>query len=219
MKRRRRKPAPARAKATTATTFAFDLDGTVTRAEILPVIARELGLEGEMALLTRLTLDGTLRFEESFKLRVQILRGVPVSRVQRIVADVPLDPEIEAFIRARRDRCALVTGNLDCWIAPVVRRLGCESYSSSAATEGDELTGIRAIQNKSRAVRALRRRRGDAGATVVAVGESTNDLPMFEEADVGVAFGGVHDPVPALVEISDYVAYESRALCQLLGTL
>ena len=200
---------------TSPTLFAFDLDGTVTKREILPLIAGALGLYDEMVLLTRLTLDGTLRFEESFRLRVQILRSVPVSRVQRIVEEVPLDPGIEDFIRANRDRCAIVTGNLDCWIAPLVRRLGCASYSSMALTEGDQLTGIRSIQNKSHAIQAMRARAG----RVVAIGESTNDLPMFEEADMGVAFGGVHDPVPALVQISDYVTYESSSLCDLLATL
>jgi phosphoserine phosphatase len=198
-----------------STQFAFDLDGTVTQREILPLIAGALDLYNEMVLLTRLTLDGTLRFEESFRLRVQILRSVPVSRVQRIVEEVPLDPAIEAFIRANRERCAIVTGNLDCWIAPLVERLGCASYSSIATTDGDQLTGIRTIQNKSHAIQAMR-----AGAgRVVAIGESTNDLPMFEEADMGVAFGGVHEPVPALVQISDYVTYESSALCDLLATL
>ena len=37
--------------------YAFDLDGTVTKEETLPLIARELGLETEMKLLTKLTLD------------------------------------------------------------------------------------------------------------------------------------------------------------------
>ncbi|WP_207770915.1 hypothetical protein [Rhizobium rhizogenes] len=38
------------------TAFAFDLDGTSTRAELLPVKAPELGLEAEMRLLTSLTM-------------------------------------------------------------------------------------------------------------------------------------------------------------------
>ena len=32
--------------------FAFDLDSTVTRCELLPLLAREVGLENEMAALT-----------------------------------------------------------------------------------------------------------------------------------------------------------------------
>jgi hypothetical protein len=42
---------------------------------------------------------------------------------------------------------------------------------------------------------------------------------MFEAADVGVAFGGVHPPVVEVVEQSNYVVYGGEALCRLLNTL
>jgi phosphoserine phosphatase len=197
------------------TIFAFDLDGTVTKAEILPLIAQELGLCEEMTLLTQLTLEGKLRFPESFRLRVQILRSVPISRVQRIVAEVPLDPAIADFIASRPERCVIVTGNLDCWVAPLRAKLGCGFHTSVARSVGDSLEGIVSIQDKGSAVRALRAHADH----VVAVGESVNDIPMFEEADVGVAFGGVHQPVRPLVEISDSVSFDGRSLCQLLNTL
>ena len=40
------------------TAFCFDLDNTITRQEILPVLADDLGLADDMAVLTRLTMDG-----------------------------------------------------------------------------------------------------------------------------------------------------------------
>ncbi|MDP9573770.1 UNVERIFIED_ORG: phosphoserine phosphatase [Agrobacterium larrymoorei] len=48
------------------TAFAFDLDGTSTRAELLPVKAPELGLEAEMRLLTSLTMAEKNSFKDSF---------------------------------------------------------------------------------------------------------------------------------------------------------
>jgi len=54
---------------------------------------------------------------------------------------------------------------------------------------------------------------------VVCIGESVNDIPMFEVADSGIAFGGVHDPVKELIEISDYVVFDGESLCRLLNTL
>ena len=62
--------------------FAFDLDGTVTKEEILPLLARELGLESEMRILTDLTLNGTIEFHQSFILRVAILKAIPISRIR-----------------------------------------------------------------------------------------------------------------------------------------
>jgi len=195
--------------------FVLDLDGTVSRREILPVIADELGFTSEIALLVRLALQGAMRFEQAFRLSVEILRTIPISRVQEIVAAIPLDPDIEAFIAKHRTACAIVTGNLDCWIEPIIDRLGCLSYSSVAATQGDTVVGIRSVQNRTRSIRALRKK----GGRVIAVGQTLRDLPMFEEADANVAFGGLYDPPAALIGIADFVTYESRSLCQLLATL
>jgi HAD superfamily phosphoserine phosphatase-like hydrolase len=193
----------------------LDLDGTVSRREILPIIADELGFASEIALLVRLALQGSMRFEQAFRLSVEVLRSIPISRVQEIVAEIPLDPDLEAFITAHRASCAIVTGNLDCWIEPIVDRLGCLSYSSVAATQGDTLVGIRSIQNRTRSVRALRKK----GGRIIAIGQTLRDLPMFEEADANIAFGGLYDPPAALIGIADFVAYEPRSLCQLLATL
>jgi HAD superfamily phosphoserine phosphatase-like hydrolase len=198
-----------------STAFSFDLDGTVTKQELLPVIATELGLQPEMRTLTELTLNGTISFEESFRLRCAILRSVPISVVQSLVADVPLDDAIISFMKANKDRCFVVTGNLDVWIEPLIRRIGCSAYSSTAIIKGDNLVGPGNVLHKNQPVRELKSR----FSKVVAVGESVNDVPMFEVADVGIAFGGVHRPARPLLEISDYVVYDGAALCRLLNTL
>ncbi len=194
--------------------FAFDLDGTVTTREILPVLAQELGLAQEMALLTRLTLDGTLDFTSSFRLRFAILRSIPVARVREIVAEIPLDPYIVDFIRARQEHCAILTGNLDCWIAPLLDKFGCRAYLSTSCVN-DGLLSLNSILDKGEAVADLAR----LGRRVVAIGESANDLPMFKAADVRVAFAGVHEPVPEVLRLADYVARDGRELCALLEGL
>lgn len=197
------------------TQFAFDLDGTVTSQELLPLIASQLGFLSEMQLLTRLTIDGTIDFEQSFRLRCAILQSVPISSVQEIVADVPLNPDISGFIAANREHCTVVTGNLDVWIRPVLDRLGCRFYSSTCFTEGDRLQRLDRVLHKSKAVHELKR----VGTRVVAIGDGANDVSMFEAADIGIAYGGVHSPAPALADISDYLTFDGGALCRLLSTL
>jgi len=123
------------------TAFAFDLDGTLTCEELLPVIAEELSLGREMATLTRLTLSGAIEFEESFRLRCAILRAVPISRVRAIVAEVALAPAMEGFIRRRPSECFIVTGNLDVWVRPIIDRLGESLHEacSLGILDGDEI--------------------------------------------------------------------------------
>src|SRR3954447_23497974 len=84
--------------------FLFDLDGTITRQEILPEIASAVGLQDEIAALTRRTMAGELPFASSLRRRVEILRQVPVSDVRRIIAGVDIDPYIAAFLVEHRDR-------------------------------------------------------------------------------------------------------------------
>lgn len=195
--------------------YCFDLDGTLTEAEILPLIAREVGLAEEIGLLTAATMAGVLPFEPSFRLRCRLLADVPIDVVRGVVATVPIDPRLEAFVAERADRCFVVSGNLDVWIAPLVERLGCGAFTSTARAEGDRLLGVDRVLDKAEAVRVVRER----FATVVAVGDGANDVPMFEQADVRVAYGAVHEPADALRRLADYWVVSGEGLCTLLTSL
>jgi HAD superfamily phosphoserine phosphatase-like hydrolase len=197
------------------TGFAFDLDGTVTLEELLPLIARQASLEDEIGLLTRLTIDGTLSFAASFKLRFAILKSLPFAQVQAGVAAARLDPHIAAFIQARPDQCRIVTGNIPQWIGPLTDRLGCGVYSSEASASETHPLALTRIINKADAINTMR---ADFDR-VVAIGEGANDIAMFDAADISIAYGGVHEPAPALLEVSDYVVYENGTLCRLLNML
>lgn len=196
-------------------TFAFDLDGTVTKVETLPVLAAELDLVEAMRLLTELTLSGQIPFEQSFRLRYFILRNIPLKKIQEIMDGVELDEEIAAFIRANKENCAVVTGNLDCWIEPIVAKLGCKSFSSISEVDAKNLPSLKKILDKGAAIRELKK----FSDKVIAIGDSFNDVPMFEEADISIAYGGVHKPVRPAISVSDYVVFDGGALCKLLKIL
>lgn len=197
------------------TGYAFDLDGTLTKEEILPIIAAELSLEREMQTLTELTLSGKIPFEDSFRLRCAILRAVPIETVRQIVRTVQISEELTDFISQHRDQCFVVTGNLDVWIAPIIEKIGCRAFSSTAHTEGGRLVGVATVLNKGDAIREIT----PNFTRMVCVGDSVNDIPMFESADIRIAFGGVHDPAVDLYQVADYAIYSEEALCRLLTTL
>lgn len=197
------------------TAFCFDLDGTVTAQEILPRIARETDIADEIALLTEATIQGMIPFDRSFRLRCRLLRDVPVSTVREVVEETPLQPEVAAFIREHREHCYVVTGNLDVWVQPLLDRLGCRSFTSRGAAEGDRLLRVDHVLDKGEAISSLR----DRYETVVAVGEGMNDAPMFEAAHVRIAHGAVHAPCASVLSLADYVTYDGEALCRLLTAL
>src|SRR5262245_28189732 len=128
--------------------FCFDLDGTITSREILPVLAHELGCYEEMMTLTHATIRGVIPFERSFRQRCDMLSGIPISRVQAIIASVPLFSRIGSFLKARPDQCYVVTGNLDVWVQGLIANLGVTCFSSVAAVDSDRLLGIKSIVDK-----------------------------------------------------------------------
>lgn len=204
-----------------ATVFAFDLDGTVTESEILPRIAHELGMFEEMCELTRLALSGGMEFEESFRARFEILKKVPVERVREVVASTPLNRHICNFINTHAKSCAIVTGNLDVWIEPLKKRLGCRFFTSTSSWPGNrevpgEAPEIKHVMRKDEALKELK---GGRDVKIVAIGESVNDIPMFQAADTGIAYAGVHDPAPELLRFAHHTVHDGESLCRLLQTL
>lgn len=197
------------------TAFCFDLDGTVTTTEILPCIGSELGISEEMAVLTRLTMDGVIPFDVSFRLRCLLLGQIALDRVQDLVGSVPLDSDISQFVRSRQEDCFVVTGNLDIWIKPLIAQLGCGLYASTGFFQ-DGLLRVENILNKSIAIEELK---GRGYRRVVAVGDGANDASMLKAADLGIAYGGVHPPADSTIAAADAVIYEASTLCRLLRTL
>ncbi len=197
--------------------FCFDFDGTVSSAEALPCLAKEAGIEEEMATLTDITMKGILPFPQSFRLRVKLLSTIPLARAQDVMDRVPIAPGIVEFIQEHRDRCVIITGNLDAYMEPVVRKLPCRFFTSKARLEGGQVLGIETLLDKGDTMRMLRDREGYR--RLVAIGDGANDIPMFEAADVAVSYFGVTRANELLYPYSHYVIFKEKALCRLLKTL
>lgn len=197
------------------TSFAFDLDGTLTKQEVLPVVADALGLHDEIRVLTDLTIRDVIPFEMSFRLRFALLKSADLQVVQEAVAEVQLDQHLSQFISQHKDSCFIVTGNLPEWIEPLSARLGCRVFSSRAKNLHNKLVSLTSVMNKGGVVVNLKKHFD----RVVAVGEGANDIPMFDAADISIAYGGVHNPHEGLLDIADYLTFDSGRLCTLLNTL
>lgn len=198
------------------TAFLFDLDGTITRQELLPIIAREGGLEQEIAVLTKATVSGVLPFEGSFKLRVKLLSDLNHNKINGILENADLYDEVCQFIRHNIDNSFIVTGNLSVWISGLAKRIGCECFCAEAEILDEKISSIKKLLDKGSIPQILRQRGYDR---IVAVGEGMNDVPMFLNADIGIAYGATHQPASSVMDVANYVVFHERGLCNLLNTL
>jgi|SRR5690554_2120186 len=198
-----------------ATCFCFDLDGTLTKQELLPLIATSVDLEDEISVLTKATIDGLLPFDKSFKLRIRLLKDAPLNVVHQFVSHVECDENILHFVKQNAAHCYVVTGNLDIWVQPLLDAIGVSFFASKAKMENGVLTEVEQVLHKGNAITELRKHYDN----IIVVGEGMNDVPMFELADWRIAYGGVHEPNTSLKELSDFVVYDGEALCRLLNML
>jgi phosphoserine phosphatase len=194
------------------TAYLFDFDGTITSVELLPLIACELGLEHEMADLTRRTILGELPFSASFQRRVEMLAEVPLETVREIVASAPTHQKLVRWMSEHRQQCWIVTGNLDCWVGQWIADHGFRGYTSRAEIL-DGRVSVAEVLRKETVMADFE------GVRTVMVGDGANDARLMGRATVGVACSLVHDAADEVREVADYVALDEESLCVILSRL
>ncbi len=195
--------------------FLFDLDGTITSKETLPIIAEHFQCKDKIAELTTKTVAGNVPFVESFIRRVNILGQYSVKETSDLLAQVPLYPEIARFIKEHKSDCIIVTGNLTCWCEGMFKKIGCQCYGSEAECEGDRVVKLKTILRKEAIVDQYKA----LGETVVFIGDGNNDLEAIRHANISIAAGLTHSPAQSLLSVCDYVIFNEHALCRQMRQL
>lgn len=197
------------------TKFIFDLDGTVTSEETLPLISKHFGIEEKISTLTQETVKGNIPFMESFIKRVYILGELPVDQVSNLLEKVELYPKVFKFIQEHSDDCVIATGNLNCWVDKLVNRIGCTCFSSDAEVENNKVSKLTRILKKENVVERFK----EAGEKTVFIGDGNNDMEAMRLADVAISSGLTHYPARSVITITDYLVFNEEALCRQLNQL
>ena len=194
--------------------FLFDLDSTITRQEILPTIAKKVGIYERMCSLTESTMRGEVPFKQSFLQRVELLKDIPVSEISEKISQIMLNEKLVSFIQENKNRCYIVTGNLDVWIEKLVFNMWMErnTLCSKAVEKDGFIQDVFSIVDKNAVISQM-------VLPFVAVGDGNNDAEMIEAAEVGIGYGGVRDIAPAVLACADHAIYDEDILVSFLERL
>lgn len=175
----------------------FDMDSTLIRSEVIDELAREAGVGKQVAEITEQAMRGELDFNESFKARVALLKGLDEGALGRVRERIQLTEGAERLIstlRALGYRTAILSGGFT-WFGQWLQQLLGIDYihANELDIENGQVTGrvvgqIVNGQRKAELLRGIAAQEGISLEQVIAVGDGANDLPMLGEAGLGIAF-------------------------------
>ena len=175
----------------------MDVDGTLILEEVIDLLGKEAGREGEISQITSRAMRGELDFESSLRKRVSLLEGLPVSVFDKVFNTIHLTPNAQKFISILQKNDILV-GLVSGGFTPIVERLAKFlgiAYFSANQLEVKEgfLTGklvgaIISPEVKQATLEKWRKEFKLPKERTVAIGDGANDLLMLKSAGLGIAF-------------------------------
>ncbi|MBW9055322.1 phosphoserine phosphatase SerB [Rhizobium mesosinicum] len=174
-----------------------DMDSTMIGQECIDELAAELGLKEKVAAITARAMNGEIAFEPALRERVALLKGLPISVVDEVIAKrITLTPgglELIATMKSKGYYTALVSGGFTVFTNRIAATLGFDENRANLLLEEDGLLSghvaepILGKQAKVDALNDIAARLGISPQDAIAVGDGANDLGMLHLAGSGVA--------------------------------
>jgi phosphoserine phosphatase len=177
--------------------FAFDMDSTLIEGEVIDELAKLAGVADEVVKVTESAMRGEIEFQESFRRRVALLRGLKETRVRELLDTIPLVEGAEQLIGTLKMlgyKTAILSGGFNFFAKHLQRRLGIDYVFANdldivdGVVSGEVRTPIVDGARKAELLRQIAGEENISLDQVVAVGDGANDLPMLGIAGMGIAF-------------------------------
>jgi phosphoserine phosphatase len=180
--------------------FLADMDSTMIGQECIDELADHAGFKTRVAAITERAMRGEIAFEPALRERVALLKGLPQSVVDEVIADrITLTPggrTLVATMRANGAYTCLVSGGFTLFTSRIAAMIGFnEDRANNLLMDHGRLAGsvaepILGREAKLGTLNELQQRFRLAKAETLAIGDGANDIPMLEAAGLGVAYHG-----------------------------
>jgi len=193
----------------------MDMDSTVIQEEVIDELAREHGVFDEVQAVTKTAMEGGMDFDSSLRLRVNKLKGLPVSSIEkvyrRLTLSLGMNKVLEIVPKFGTELIILSGGFL-----PVLQLFAKDhkisDFRANQLEEKDgiftgEITGpiLNAEAKEKALVEIVNQKKCDRDL-VVAIGDGANDALMLRAAGLGIGFHakqGLKDRIDQWVDYSD----------------
>jgi phosphoserine phosphatase len=175
----------------------FDMDSTLIQTEVIVDLANHFGVGEQVEKITEAAMRGEIDFDESFKLRVSLLKGLDESVLKTIAENLPITEGAERLFRSLKKfgfKTAILSGGFNYFGKYLQHKFDIDYvFANELEIINGKLTGnyLGEIVNgpmKAELLKKLAFKEDIHLEQVIAVGDGANDLPMLNVAGLGIAF-------------------------------
>ncbi|MGM9844804.1 MAG: phosphoserine phosphatase SerB [Muribaculaceae bacterium] len=175
----------------------FDMDSTLIETEVIDELADRAGVGEQVRQITERAMRGEIDFNESFKERVALLKGLDESVMRDIAEHLPITEGVERMMQVLKRtgyKTAILSGGFTYFGNYLKQKFGIDYvYANELEIVDGKLTGryvgdIVDGKRKAELLRIIAQVENINIAQTIAVGDGANDLPMLATAGLGIAF-------------------------------